>query len=107
MAGVVIPDLVNFRKKSKRLLFFLLFEIFQRNKQHSEALTVFFAEMLVMHFVGASDGSEIPVVAVAEDFKSLVNEDIVHHEVAKPVNSNSDTDIQFDITSGKYTKEHQ
>jgi len=107
MAGLVIPDPVNFRKKSKRVLFFLFFEIFQRNKQHSETLTVFFTEMFMMHFVCASDGSEIPVVAVAEDFKSLVNEYVVHHEITESVNGDADANVKLDVATGKNSKEHQ
>ena len=107
MAGLVIPDLVNFRKKSKRVLFFLFFEIFQRNKKHSEAFTVFFSKMLVVHFMSTTNRSQIPVVTVTEDFKSLMNEYVVHHEITESVNGNADANVKLDVATGKNSKEHQ
>jgi hypothetical protein len=95
------------RKKSKRVLFDFFSEIFQRNQKHTKAFAVFFSQMLVMHFMSTANCPEIPVVAVAENFESLVNEYIVHHKIAKSVNGDSDAYVKLDVATGKDTEEHQ
>lgn len=60
-----------------------------------------------MHLVCSSDGPEVPVVAVAEDFKPLMDEDVVNKKITEAVNSNAYTDIKLDVAAGQYTEEHE
>jgi hypothetical protein len=68
-----------------------------------------FVEMLVMHFMCSSDSSQIPVIAVAENFKALMNKDIMYQKVTQSVNGNSNpykkTDVVSIQNSEKYQKE--
>lgn len=71
---------------------FLLLEVFERNKQHPEAFAFFFAKVLVVHFVCPAYGARISVVDVAEQLKTLVDEDVVHDKIGKAVAKNTDPD---------------
>jgi hypothetical protein len=85
----------------------LILEIFQGYKQHTEAFTVFFSKMLVVHFVSTTNCSQIPVVTVTEDFKSLMNEYVMHHEITESVNGDADSNVKLDVATCKNSKEHQ
>src|SRR5690349_13054583 len=63
--------------------FFGFAEKFQRYPQHSKAFALVFAQMFVVHFVGAPDCTEINRIGVPENFEPLMDKYIVHHEIGK------------------------
>ena len=62
-----------------------LAEVFKRNEQHSEAFTVFFSDVLVMHLMSSPQCTEVRVLRVTHDFQSLVNEDVMNEEIGHPI----------------------
>jgi hypothetical protein len=63
----------------------LLLEIFKGDKEHTEAFPVLLAQVLVVDFVCPADAPGIPVIGVSEDFKSLVDKDIMHQEIGDSI----------------------
>jgi hypothetical protein len=68
---------------------------------------MFFVEMLVMHFVCSSDSSQIPVIAVAENFKALMNKDIMYQKVTQSVYGNSNSNKKPNIVSIQNSEKYQ
>lgn len=61
----------------------------------------------MVHFMGSSDSSEVPVVTVAHDFESLVNKNVVHQKITKSINCDTDTHEQAVIITVEHPKKHQ
>jgi hypothetical protein len=78
----------------KSVLVLLILEIFKRHQQHTKTFAMFFSDVFVMHFVGASYRSSIAIVCISEEFESLVNEDVVHQEIRPSVGENAQSDGQ-------------
>ena len=56
----------------------LLFKILYREQQHAKTFALVFAQVLVVHFVGAAHGFAITAGGIAKNFKPLVYKNIVH-----------------------------
>lgn len=48
-----------------------------------------FVEVLVVHFVGATYGTQVNIVGMAQPAEALVNENIVYKEVCHAVNGDT------------------
>jgi hypothetical protein len=62
---------------------------------------VFFAQVLVVHFVRFANRHEINVFRSTEPFEALVNEDIVDQEIGQSVEGNTGSNPHPKITSGQ------
>lgn len=65
--------------------------IFKRNKQHPKTFTLFFTQMFMMYFMRFSQTDQIFVIRVLEPLKTLVNQDIMNHKIAKSIEHNSES----------------
>jgi hypothetical protein len=59
--------------------------IFLCNEQHTKALSIFFAQMFVVHFMRPTDGAYVGVIAAGKPFESLVDDDLMHNKIAESV----------------------
>jgi hypothetical protein len=82
---------------SQHSVFVLRAEITHRYNQHPEIFTVFLVQVFVVNFVRAADAQYIPVAPVAQQFESLVDDNVVYDEITKPIHRNTYTDIQPEI----------
>ena len=55
---------------------------------------MFLAQMLVVNLVGASERSEIRVVRFPEPLETLMDEDVMDHEICGTINGYPQTDIE-------------
>lgn len=58
--------------------------------EHAETFAVFFANVLVVHFVCPANGANVYVIAAGKPFEALVNNDIMHQEIRKAVHGNTE-----------------
>lgn len=61
--------------------------------------------MLVVHFVGTPDSSQVEVITIPEEFKALVYKYIVYREVGKAIGGDTYTyEQQVKQTTNKRTQ---
>ena len=73
---------------------FLLFKIFEWNKQHSKTLSATFAYIFMVHFVRPSYCFCIFTFGVSKNFEPLVNKNIVNQKVSQTISKNSNAQSQ-------------
>ena len=69
----------------------LLFEIFERDNQHSKTFPILFSQMFVVHFMCPSHSPGIPIIGISEHFEPLVYKNIVDHEIGYAVGQDPET----------------
>ena len=79
----------------------VLFEILEGYYQHTEALTVFFAQMFVVHFMGPAYTARIPIVGISEYLEPLVYKNIVYREIGDAIGQNSKAKRQSAFSTPK------
>jgi len=60
--------------------------------------------MLVVHFMGLSNGSEIYIISSFEPIKSAMNKNVVNKEITEPVKCYPQTHKEFPIVSIHHPK---
>ena len=60
---------------------FLFLKIFERHQKHPETFALVFSEVFVVHLMGSSYCSCIPVVGISEQLEALVNKNVVNQEI--------------------------
>jgi hypothetical protein len=65
-------------------------EILQRCPEHTEALTILGAQMLVVYKMGFPDRAQICIFRASKPLEALVDKDIVYNEIARTVDSNTE-----------------
>ena len=72
-------------------------EVFYWNPQKSKTLAMFFMCMFMMLLVSSSNSKQIGVFGVFENFKSLMNENIMHKKISHSVQCNSYSYIKIGV----------
>jgi hypothetical protein len=75
---------------------FSFLKIFPRHNQHPETFAIFLADVFVVHFVRASNRFCVTVIRVSEDFKPLMDEDVVNRKVCNPIREDSQPNRKAD-----------
>ena len=60
--------------------------------EHAKTLTMFFTKMFVVHLVRPAYGTEVDVIGLAQPLEPLMDKNVVHKKVGKPVNRNTQSD---------------
>lgn len=71
-----------------------VFKIFEGHKQHPETFAMLLVQVLVVHFVGPPDGFRVIIIGMAEEFKALVYENVMHDEIGQAICEYSQTNGQ-------------
>ena len=66
-------------------MLFSILPILKRKQQHTKAFAVLFTNMFVVHFVRTPYRFSVPAFCLTENFKALVNKNIMYHKVGKTV----------------------
>jgi len=59
------------------------------NPQHTEALALLFAQVLVVDFMSFADGHQVGVFCAGKNLESLMDKDIVYQEISEPIRGNA------------------
>jgi len=74
------------------------------NIQHSETFALVFVQVLVVHLVGPTDGTDIGIVASRKPLESLVNDHIMDNKIRKAVGHDAKADaVEPPQTGGLHT----
>ena len=82
------------------------FKVFERNYQHSKALTIFFFLVFVMRKMGTCQTLEIPVFDLVSRSPTIVNDHFMNGDVCNAVEQDSESDIKPKIKPGHDTELH-
>ena len=69
-----------------------LFPILAVDVQHPETLSVFLAQMLVVHLVCPADRAYVCVPAPGKPLEALMDDHIMYHKIGKPIRHDPETD---------------
>src|SRR5690606_18462682 len=82
-------------------------EIFERHVQKSETFAIFFSRVLVMLFVSPAKCQKIRVFGVCENFKPLMNKNIMYKKIRHSVQHYAQSDKEQIIEVVQRTEVHQ
>ena len=82
----------------------LHFIVLERDEQHPETLPMLLTQMFVVHFVRFAQSYQVFVVGVFEPLKSLMDQDIVYHEITKSVECDSEPYEKQIVHTSLYAK---
>lgn len=69
-----------------------LFPVFTVNIQHTKALPVLLAQMLMVHLMGPADGAYISIPTSGEPLETLMDDHVMHHEIGETIRHDPETD---------------
>lgn len=69
-----------------------LVPVFFMHKQHPKTFAFVPVKMLMMHLMRPADGTDIGAVAAGEPFETLMNDNIMHQEIAKAIGHDAKAD---------------
>jgi hypothetical protein len=82
-------------------------KVLHGHEEHSKTLTVFFAQVLVVNFMGLSQCPEIDIVCAGKPLEALVYQHIVHQKIGCAIGHDSEAYEKTKIESGLCTEKHE
>ena len=74
-----------------------LIPVFLCNQQHAKTFAFFLIQVLVVHFMCPTDGTNVGVVAPGKPFKALVDDNLVYNKIRQSVQGNTKTNCSYPI----------
>lgn len=84
-----------------------IFKIFPGNHQHSEAFAMIFPQMFMVHFMRSSNGFSIAIVGISEQFKTLMNKNIMNGKIGDAVSKYTQSYCQSDFQDAVLPKQEK
>ena len=75
-------------RRAKRIFGFQV--VAERYYEHAKALSVLFAEMFVMYFMGFAERHQVGIIGFAKPSETLMNEYIVDKEIGESIQQNTE-----------------